>query len=393
MATLFLVLVGSVLAATAYDFGQLIAGRALQGFAYGVIPMVTATARAHLPRERLRTTIAALSVTTVTGAGLSFPLTGLIVQVSDYHIAFWAAVLLIAAALVAVLMTVPATPALAGSRSRNGLDWLGATLLAGALSCLLVAVSEGGPWGWSSGRVLGLVGAAAGLAAVWTWHELRTDRPLVDLRGLRNPLVWLANLAALCIGAVWFAGSPAVSQLLQTPVAAGYGFGLSLLAAGLALLPTSLGSQVASRLVTLLRRRFAVRLLLPVGPLLIGVNMAALAVWHDHLRFVLVALALLGLAIGAAYVVMPAMVLAAVPPDQTGSAVALNQVLRIVGGSVGSAATGAALIAATPEGAILPAESGYTAVFAGSAVGSLLLAAFLVLALLRTGSGGRRAER
>jgi predicted MFS family arabinose efflux permease len=163
-----------------------------------------------------------------------------------------------------------------------------------------------------------------------------------------------------------------------------------LFAAGLALLPTSLGSQVASHLVTLLRRRFAVRLLLPVGPLLIGVNMAILAVWHDELWFVLVALTFLGLAIGAAYVVMPAMVLAAVPPDQTGSAVALNQVLRIVGGSIGSAATGAALLAATPEGAILPDESGYTSVFAGSAVGSLLLAALLLLALVRTGPRGGR---
>jgi len=87
-----------------------------------------------------------------------------------------------------------------------------------------------------------------------------------------------------------------------------------------------------------------------------------------------------GLAIGASFVVMPTMILAAVPPEQTGSAVALNQVLRTLGGSIGSATVGAVLAAATLPGALLPAERGYVLAFAGTAVGCALLTLVLALA-------------
>jgi hypothetical protein len=69
-----------------------------------------------------------------------------------------------------------------------------------------------------------------------------------------------------------------------------------------------------------------------------------------------------------------------VPPEQTGSAVALNQVLRTLGGSIGSATVGALLAAATLRGELLPAEHGYTLAFAGTAVGCALLALVLLLA-------------
>jgi predicted MFS family arabinose efflux permease len=379
LGTLALVLVGSVLAATAESFGQLLAGRALQGLAYGVIPMATATARALLPPERVRGTIAALSVTTVTGAGLSFPLTGLLVQVWSHHVAFWLAVLFTAVAFLAVLLTVPRDEP-GAARSAPRLDWTGAALLAGALVCLLVAVSQGGSWGWGSPVVVALFGAAAVLFPAWTWVELRTGRPLVQLRSLAHRDVALASLTTLALGAMLFAGASAVSQLLQTPTSTGYGFGLLMFAAGLAMLPTSVGSVAANGVVRALGRWFSPRALLPLGPMFIGVDMAFVAMFHEHLWQVLVGVFLQGLAIGASLVLMPVLILAAVPADQTGSAIALNQVLRTVGGSVGSALTGALLATATLAGERLPLESGYTLVFATTGVGC----AVLTLALLLT---------
>lgn len=382
LCTLGLVLLGSVLAATAQSFPQLVIGRAMQGLTYGVIPMATATARAHLPPERVRSAIAALSVTTVTGAGLSFPLTGLIVQVSNYRVAFWFAVGFTALALAAVVLTVPGRdPSAAGRQAR--LDWLGAALLAGGLAGLLLAVSQGDEWGWGSPAVVGLFGSAALLFPVWTWHELRTERPLVQLRTLAHPDVALANVSALGLGAMLFAGSSAVSQLVQTPTSTGYGFGLGLLLAGLALMPSSIGSQLSNRFVLLLARRIPIGRMLPVGPTLICLAMAFLTFFHDQLWQVYGGMFVQGLAIGASFVVMPTMILAAVPATQTGSAVALNQVLRTLGGSIGSATVGAVLGAATLPGELLPSEHGYTLAFAGTAVGSALLALVLLLTPVR----------
>jgi predicted MFS family arabinose efflux permease len=378
LCTLGLVLLGSVLAATAQSFPQLVIGRAMQGLTYGVIPMATATARAHLPPDRVRGAVAALSVTTVTGAGLSFPLTGLIVQVSDYRVAFWFAVGFTALALCAVLLTVPGRdPSAAGHTTR--LDWSGAALLAGALAGLLLAVSQGGEWGWGSARVVALFGSAAVLFTLWTWHELRTSSPLVQLRTLANRDVALANASALGLGAMLFSGSSAVSQLVQTPTSTGYGFGLGLLLAGLALMPSSIGSQVSNRFVQVLARRIPIRRMLPVGPALICLDMTFLTFFHHHLWQVYSGMFVQGLAIGASFVVMPTMILGAVRPEQTGSAVALNQVLRTLGGSVGSATVGAVLAGATLRGELLPAEHGYTLAFAGTAVGCALLAVVLLV--------------
>jgi predicted MFS family arabinose efflux permease len=387
LATLALVLVGSVLAATATSFGQLLVGRALQGLAYGVIPMATAMARALLPPERVRGTAAALSVTTVTGAGLSFPVTGIVVEQWGYHAAFWLAVVFTAPAFLAVLATAPRDdPAAHPSGTR--LDWTGAGLLAVALAGLLVAVSQGDHWGWASPVVIGLFTLAGLLFPVWAWVELRTPHPLVQLRSMVNRDVALANVTTLVLGAMLFAASSSVSQLLQTPSWTGYGFGLAVFATGLAMLPTSVASVAANGVMHVLGRWFTPHALLPLGPLFIGLDMAFLALFHDHLWQVFVGVFLHGLATGASLVLMPALILAAVPPQQTGSAIGLNQVLRTVGGSVGSALVGALLAAATLTGERLPLEHGYTLVFGTTAAAC----AVLTVALLAMSVSRRHAD-
>jgi predicted MFS family arabinose efflux permease len=385
LGTLGLIALGSVLAATATSFPQLVAGRALQGLAYAVIPVTIAAARAHVPAGRAGRAVAAISITTVTGAGLSFPLTGLLVQVWSYHVAFWFAVVFTALALVAVAVTMPGHAP--GGRRGPGLDWPGTVLLSAGLVCFLVAVSEGGNWGWSSPAVLMLFGSTGLLLPAWVLVELRAARPLVDLRSFRHRDVALANLAALGLGAAFYSASSVVSQLLQTPTAAGYGFGLALLPAGLALLPMSAGSQVANRIVQVLGRRVGAGWLLAVVPVFVGLNMTALALSHDRLWQVLVGLFVQGMAIGASFVLMPVMILRAVAAEQTGSALAVNQVLRTLGGSLGSAAVAAVMTSATAAGSSLPQESGYTLAFIVVAVFS----GVLVLALVGVPRAWRQA--
>ncbi|MER5806153.1 MFS transporter [Streptomyces mirabilis] len=86
--------IGSALAATAPAFGLLLVGRALQGVGMGLMPLTIAVAREHLPAERMRSGISSLSITTSVGAGLGYPVTGLIAQHLDYRAGFWFAALL-----------------------------------------------------------------------------------------------------------------------------------------------------------------------------------------------------------------------------------------------------------------------------------------------------------
>ena len=78
LVALVAVVVGCVVSAVSSGFTVLLIGRALQGVGLGLLPVAMATARRNLPPEQARRTIATLSVTTAIGAGLGYPVTGLI---------------------------------------------------------------------------------------------------------------------------------------------------------------------------------------------------------------------------------------------------------------------------------------------------------------------------
>jgi len=104
---LICVLVCSLLAATSSAFPQLLVGRALQGLAYGIIPITITLARRHLPGDRVGPGIAALSVTAATGIGLGYPFTGIVAEHLDYRVAFWVAAGFSASALAMVPWAIP----------------------------------------------------------------------------------------------------------------------------------------------------------------------------------------------------------------------------------------------------------------------------------------------
>jgi len=187
------VVVGSVLAALPAGFSVLLLGRALQGVGLGLTPLAIATARDALPAERARPAVALLSITTVAGVGLGYPLTGIIAQTLGIHAAFWSGAGVSALALILASIVVPSS----ATRPSIPLDAPGAVLLGAALAALLLGLSEGEHWGWTSGRLLALLVGAVLLLAAWVKHELRTAHPLVELRLVRQRSVLTADVTAL----------------------------------------------------------------------------------------------------------------------------------------------------------------------------------------------------
>ena len=190
------VVVGSLLAALPLSFGWLVAGRALQGVGLGMTPLTIAVARDHLPVERARSAVSLLSITTVAGVGLGYPLTGLIATAYGEHGGFWFGTAVSVLALALGLWVIPSSSAM----SRRQFDTAGAVLLAGGLAALLLALSEGETWGWSSPRLLGSFAVAGVLLAAFARRELQTDAPLVDLRLRRSRAVLTADVTGLFAG-------------------------------------------------------------------------------------------------------------------------------------------------------------------------------------------------
>jgi MFS family permease len=374
------VTVGCVLAALPLGFEALLVGRAAQGIGLGLTPLTMATARDALPGDRSRPAVAALSVTTVAGVGLGYPVTGLIAEVGGLGAAFWFGAAVALVALGVALFVVPST----AHRSRRPVDVPGAALLGCGLAGLLLALSEAESWGWASWRTLTLAGASLLLVAGFVVRELRTPSPLVDLRLVRHPSVLTADVTAVLAGVGNYLLISLVTRYVQTPVAVGYGFGATVVIAGLALVPFSVGSVAASRVAPLLARRASPEAVLPVGSLLFVAALALFAMARSELWQVLVTMTLAGLGVGCTFAALPGLVVRGVPPTETGSAMSFNQVLRYVGFSTGSAASAAVLAAHTGSGEAFPGNGAYTtAALLGCATWTLTGVVSLVLPRLR----------
>lgn len=336
LAGIAVVLLGTVLAALPLGYGPLVVGRALQGVGLALVPLALATARdAYRGAEQARV-LGLLSVTTVAGAGLGYPVTALVAEHAGLHGAYVFGAGLVLVTLLRALRHVPADLDVPG----QPVDLGGAVLLTTGTLSVLLAVSQGRAWGWASAPVLtlGVVGVASLLA--WVRWSLRRAEPLVDLRLAARPGVVGPHLVALVLGV----GMYGLLSLAVVVVRAdgpdsptGFGLGLGVAAAGLVLLPYSVASVVGSQVARRVEQQWGDRLLLPLGCASFAASLALLAWHHDHLWQLLLAMAVGGLGSGFSFSSLAGLIVPHVPPDETGSAMAFNQLLRYLGFATGSA--------------------------------------------------------
>ncbi len=269
-------------------------------------------------------------------------------------------------------------------RSPGRINWGAAILLSAWLVALLLAVSKGPAWGWASGATLGLFAAAVVCAAAWIVVELKSQTPLIDMRTMRIPAVWTTNLVAVLTGAGMYAMMTFLPQLLQTPKSvAGYGLSASITQSGLYMLPLSVAMFVIGLAIGPLAAWVGPKAIVVIGSVITVPAFVMLAVGHNHGWEIYVAGGLLGIGIGLAFSSMPAIIVAAVPPAQTGAATGMNANVRTVGGAIGSAVSAVLLTSGATTAHGLPADSGYSKVFWFLAGVSLLaaLAALIIPAV------------
>jgi EmrB/QacA subfamily drug resistance transporter len=377
---------GSVIAAVGGSLGILILGRCVQGAGGAIFPLAIGIIRDEFPREKVATGIGTISAMFGIGGGVGLVVAGILVDHVGVAGIFW---LSVAATVIAALATwrwVPESPV----RVPGRIDWVGGALLSAALVPLLLGVSEGNSWGWTSSRVLGLFAAALVVAAAWAWWEWRARDPMVDMRLMRQRPVWTTNIVALAIGFSMFGSFVLIPQLVQTPPAAGYGFAATVTASGLFLLPSSVVMLFAGPLSGALGTRFGSRLPLALGSIAAGGGYFWLAALHGSKMDIYVGSTLLGLGIGLAFAAMANLVVEAVPQEQTGVATAINAIMRTIGGAIGAQAAAALVTAHTAAGGF-PAESGFTSAFAMSGGGALV--ALAVTAAIPAVGGRRREAR
>ncbi|WP_419997835.1 MFS transporter [Streptomyces boninensis] len=339
-SALALMTIGSVMCALSSDIAVLITARALQGAAAAVVPLSISILRDELPPERRGSAVAMMSSTVGIGAALGLPLAALVVQYADWHVMFWLTSALGAAGVAGVAWAVRESPV----REPGRFDVTGTLGLAAGLVCLLLGVSQGGQWGWTSGRVLGLFSGAAVVLTLWSWQQLRAKAPLVDLRLAVRPGVGLPHVSALLIGFAFFANSLVTAQLVQAPKATGYGLELSIVATGLCLLPGGVTMLLFSPVSARISAARGPRVTLALGAAVIAGGYGLRIADSRDLVMIIVGATVVSTGTTLAYSALPTLILRAVPVAQTASANGVNVLMRTIGQATSSAAVAAVLV-------------------------------------------------
>ena len=380
VAVLLAVLAGCLVAALAPNIGVLIIARVVQGVGGALFPLSFGIIRDEFDASQVPGSISNLSAVIAAGGGVGMVAAGPIVTALDYRWLFWFPVGIVAVTTLIAVRYVPESP----NRAQGQVNWFGAVLLSGWLVALLLPLSQAGSWGWGSVRVVGLFAAAVVLFAAWLFSEARSRSPLIDLKVMRLPSVWTTNTAALLFGAGMYAIWSFLPGFVQTPSSAGYGFGASVTASGLLMLPMLLAMFVSGVLSGRLEPIFGAKVLLTTGAALGALACAILALWHDQQWQIALVAGIFGLGIGLAFASMANLIVGSVPPEQTGAATGMNANIRTIGGSIGAAVT-SVLVTGHLQPSGLPYDSGYTHGFTLLAV--LLLGAALAALLVPRRSG------
>lgn len=363
-AVLGAVLIGSVLCVAWNGLPALIAGRVLQGMSYALFPVGVAVVRGALGPHRVPMALGVMSGALSVGGGVGMIAAGLMyTEGSDYRRVFWMLLILTTIAMVVGWHVIPHTP---GSGPRDGFDFWGVIGLAIGLTGLLLALTQGGTWGWLSVRTLGCAVTGALVLAGWYRHERRTAAPLVAPALLTARLVAPAHVAAFLVGVAMFVQFLAIATFVQiSREEAGYGFDASVLETSLVyLLPGQIAGTAAAAVSGLVVRRFPAHKVLTAACAVGVCGFVMLILAHDYTWQLITAVAVINVFVIVAYGALPSMLIGSSPPGSTGAVNGINAIARTFGSSLASALVAVLLATITIPGTSTPTEQAYVIVFA-----------------------------
>jgi EmrB/QacA subfamily drug resistance transporter len=321
---------GSALCGLAWNLDSIVAFRVLQAIPGGVLPVVTLTILYRIvPPAKIGAAMGMYGLGIVVAPAVGPTLGGYLVEYVDWRLIFFINVPVGIAGTIAAVLLLPRF----GPTPVGRFDVLGFVTVAGGLVCLLLALTEGQSWGWTSYSILILLTAAVLLLALFVIVELEIDNPLLDVTVFRH---WPFTNSLLLIS-VLSVGLFAV--LFYIPLFLQQGKGLGAFDTGLLLLPQALVMAVMMPSAGILYDRFGPRWLAVSGLALVAFGtylMKDLTLDSSNTVFVWI---LVLRAVGMGLAMMPIMTggLSVVPPDRVDGASAFNNVTQRTTAALGLA--------------------------------------------------------
>ncbi len=356
-AAIVIFLGGSALCGLSQNMAELIVFRALQGLGAGGLIVTTIAVIGDVipPRERGRYQGffgAVFGVSSVVGPLLG----GFFVDNLSWRWIFYVNLPIGAVALAVIGVAFHS----AAEHVRHSIDYLGASLLAGGLSAVVLFTSLAGTtWAWGSAQILALIAIAVVLLPLFVLAERHAGEPIMPLALFRNRTFAVTSAIGFVVGLALFGAivyMPVYLQIVKGESPTGSGLQLTPMMVGL--LVTSIGSgQLISRFGRYRPFPIAGTAIAAVGLALLSRLGVGSSIWTAS-AYMLV----LGLGLGMVMQVLVLAVQNAVEHRFMGAATSGSLLFRQVGGSIGVSLFGAIfanrlrghLASSLPPGARVP---------------------------------------
>lgn len=318
---------GSFVSAVAPNFALLLVGRAMSSLLVSCMFLTYSLIRDVYPPKTIAMSIA-LATSGMGIVSIATPfLTGWLIDDYGWRSLFWFfTIILITTGICIKLSTREST-----YRLRSKIDLIGAALLGGGIGAILVAVSFGVDWGWTSGNTLGLLVLGVLLIGLWIYSATVISEPLIDLRLLTRRSIGLTAISAGTAYGSTTVSSTILPLMCMTSGSLGLGYGFGVDAKGFALIQSPLGiAQVIGGILVgvMIGRGVTPRVLCASGAILLATGAFVVLSGMDTKSIVLVGAIITGLGTGLAYSSIPNLQIQTVPPQlqaSTASIVATSQ--------------------------------------------------------------------
>jgi MFS family permease len=302
--------------------------------------MIMPLSLAILPRvfikQELSRAIAVWTAATALGMPIGPIVGGWLLDHFDWTAVFLFNVPIVALALTAAVVLLPADRPQAQSSTTRRFDLIGALQSALGISAVVYATIRVSDHGWTDPVVLVSIGVGVGLMAQFVCRQKRVADPLVDLTLFRIPAFgWGATLAV-------FVNFAVMGILFVVPQYLAGALHWDALRTGLGLLPMIGGLLAAATAAEKLVTKFGARLVIPAGLTLLslGAFVGARTGVGDGYGYAAVWLSIVGVGFGLAVVPATELALGVLPEDGAGRGTSLLESVQQLGAVLGVAALG-----------------------------------------------------
>jgi EmrB/QacA subfamily drug resistance transporter len=370
--------VTSATAGLAQDPAMLIASRAIQGVGAALMMPATLSIITHaFPAAERGKAIGIWAGVSALALSIGPVIGGFLTEYVSWR---WIFFINLPVAVGAVVATVFAVTESRDETVDRRVDYPGVISLTAALTAIVLALIEGNTWGWSSPEVIGLLATGAIGLAVFVAIELRVAAPMVEFALFRTRQFIGTNLVAFIVTFAMMGTFFFMAIYMQDIL--GYGA----LEAGIRFLPTTIVIAVIAPISGRLADRLG-----PATPMSAGLAILAVAMFlfagidtSTTYSGLLIPFILMGVGIALIMSPMSTAAMNAVNVQKSGIASGVLQMSRMVGASVGVAATGAIFQAQLGSGfdpaQLATAPEQARATFVDALGSAMLLAAVVVVA-------------